>query len=234
MRQLTSSSSRTLRFVALSSTTSTCRPSTMLAGRGAATGSRWTPNRATNRNRLPRPGSLVSQIRPPIISTRCAEMVRPSPVPPNRRVVDVSACTNAPKICHCLSSGIPMPVSETMNRSAACSVVTLSADTSTTTSPVSVNLTALPTRLTSTCRRRPGSPTRLSGTSVLMRQASSSPFSCAGRANSRTAPSTASRRLNGIASSASRPASTFETSRTSFRMPSSASADSFAVRMYSR
>ena len=38
--------------------------------------------------------------------------------------------------------------------------------TPTTTSPVSVNLMALPTRFTSTCRKRPGSPVTVLGTSV--------------------------------------------------------------------
>ena len=49
--------------------------------------------------------------------------------------------------------------------------------------PASVNLMALPTRLTRTCRSRPGSPTRSSGTSGATWQASSSPFWSARRAS---------------------------------------------------
>ena len=47
----------------------------------------------------------------------------------------------------------------------ASASVRLSTATSTTTSPLSVNLMALPTRLTTIWRSRPGSPTRASGTS---------------------------------------------------------------------
>ena len=52
-----------------------------------------------------------------------------------------------------------MPVSETVNFSAASSPDSCPGATSTSTSPCSVNLIALPTRLRRTCRRRPGSPT---------------------------------------------------------------------------
>ena len=45
-------------------------------------------------------------------------MVRPSPVPPYLRVVEVSSCSNARKIFACLSSGMPMPVSVTVEREA--------------------------------------------------------------------------------------------------------------------
>ena len=44
-----------------------------------------------NPNRRPSPGRLSTSIAPPIRSTSRCEMVRPSPVPPKRRVVDVSA-----------------------------------------------------------------------------------------------------------------------------------------------
>ena len=42
-------------------------------------------------NVVPRPGALSSHILPPDSSTIRREMVRPSPVPPWRRVVDPSA-----------------------------------------------------------------------------------------------------------------------------------------------
>ena len=56
-------------------------------------------------NVLPRPGSLSTQIRPPISSTSLAEIVRPRPVPPNRRVVEPSACSNGSKIVSQLLGG---------------------------------------------------------------------------------------------------------------------------------
>ena len=54
-------------------------------------------------NRLPRPTSLSTQIRPPIRSTSREAMARPRPVPPWRRVVEVSACSNISKIVACFS-----------------------------------------------------------------------------------------------------------------------------------
>jgi hypothetical protein len=42
-------------------------------------------------NTLPLSTSLSTQMRPPISSTSRREMVRPSPEPPNRRVVEESA-----------------------------------------------------------------------------------------------------------------------------------------------
>ena len=47
---------------------------------------------------VPRPGSLSSQIRPPISSTSFRLIARPRPVPPNFRVVEPSACVNDSKI----------------------------------------------------------------------------------------------------------------------------------------
>ena len=79
------------------------------ARRDAVSGSVAIPNGAVKWNVLPSPGSLSTQIRPPIMWTSVAEIVRPSPVPPNRRVVDPSAWLNASKIVACLSAGMPMP-----------------------------------------------------------------------------------------------------------------------------
>ena len=65
---------------------------------------------------LPRPGSLSTVICPPIRATSRAAIVRPRPVPPYFRVVEVSSCSKARKILSCLSRGMPMPVSRTVNR----------------------------------------------------------------------------------------------------------------------
>ena len=43
---------------------------------------------------LPRPGSLSTQISPPIISASRLLIVSPKPVPPYLRVVEESACIN--------------------------------------------------------------------------------------------------------------------------------------------
>ena len=51
---------------------------------------RFRESTTPNWNVLPRPGVLSTQMRPPISSTSCAQIVRPSPVPPNLRVVEPS------------------------------------------------------------------------------------------------------------------------------------------------
>ena len=118
-----------------------------------------------NQKVLPLPGSLSAQMAPPISSTSLLEIVSPSPVPPKRRVVDPSACSNGWKMVCNLSAGMPMPVSETATCSVTASGVDSSTETAAMTSPRSVNLMALPTRLTRTWRRRPESPIKRSGTS---------------------------------------------------------------------
>ena len=72
-----------------------------------------TPIRAVKWKVLPSCGVLSTQMRPPIRSTSVDEMARPRPVPPNRRVVDPSACRNGWKISCCLSFEMPMPLSLT-------------------------------------------------------------------------------------------------------------------------
>ena len=58
----------------------------------------WRPNRAVKAKVLPRPGSLSTVIVPPIRATSRAAIVRPRPVPPYFRVVEVSSCSKARKI----------------------------------------------------------------------------------------------------------------------------------------
>ena len=121
--QLVSRSPMTARAVALSSTASTRWPRSNSVGRSAApaAGSAGGKREATW-NWLPCPGSLVSQMRPPISSTSWALIVSPRPVPPNLRLVDASACAKAPKICHCWSGAMPMPESRTVKCSAHLAV----------------------------------------------------------------------------------------------------------------
>ena len=91
-------------------------------------------------------------------------------MPPKRRVVDVSAWVNESKIVACLSAAMPTPVSLTVKCSVTAGPVALPApagpsrSTCSTTSPVSVNFTALPTRFTRIWRSRAGSPLTAAGT----------------------------------------------------------------------
>ena len=125
----------------------------------------WRAKLAVNANVDPAPCSLCRPISPPISSTSCFEMARPRPVPPKRRVVEASACVNASNREPALSGAMPMPVSRTANRSVTASAASETRLTVTAISPCSVNLTALPTRLVSICRSRPGSPRSDAGTS---------------------------------------------------------------------
>ena len=107
-------------------------------------------NAATNENTLPSPTTLSSQMRPPISSTRRLQIVSPSPDPPNRRVVDESACVNRSNTLLMFSCAMPMPLSVTVNRSAVGAAGLPSSVTRSDTSPVVVNLIALPSKLRST------------------------------------------------------------------------------------
>src|SRR5262245_59476507 len=103
--------------------------------------------------RDPLPGSDSTHIRPPCISTIRRAMANPSPVPPLVRVVELSACWNSSNILTRSSGLMPGPESHT-----ATVTDPLAADAWTATSPLSVNLIALPTRLSRTCAMRRSSP----------------------------------------------------------------------------
>src|SRR6185369_11301005 len=100
---------------------------------------------------LPRVDS--TQMRPPCISTICLEIARPKPVPPLALVLELSTWWNCSNTRVSWSGGMPGPVSATLTAN-----VPLAATADTRTSPLSVNLMALPTRLSSTCVRRCSSP----------------------------------------------------------------------------
>ena len=112
----------------------------------------------------PSPGTLSTHIVPPINSASRFEMARPRPVPPYIRVVEASTWLKDLKRRSIRSGGMPMPVSRTAKRTACRRSAAALAETETTTSPLAVNLIALPIRLTSTCRRRVTSPTSVLGT----------------------------------------------------------------------
>ncbi len=88
---------------------------------------------------------------------------RPRPVPPYLRLVVPSACWNASKIRRCLSSGMPMPESSTLNTSTGPALFRWSLAglqprsalrTESFTPPVSVNLKALDSRFLMICCSR--------------------------------------------------------------------------------
>ncbi|MNE14606.1 hypothetical protein D3C80_1074910 [compost metagenome] len=91
--------------------------------------------------------------------------------------------------------------------------------------PSRVNLIALLTRFVRICLSRSGSPTSDSGVSRYTRLTSSSCLAWAAGARMVRVSCSRSRRLNGIWSSTSLPASIFEKSRISLMMPSRLSAD---------
>ena len=62
-------------------------------GKGVIIGS-CLPNGTTNQNLLPSPSRLSTPMWPPMSSVSCLQMASPNPVPPNFRVVELSACVN--------------------------------------------------------------------------------------------------------------------------------------------
>lgn len=139
-----------VRFVSLSSTTSARVPAKSTEGAGVASASARSTG-TVNQKRLPLPGVLSTPILPPISCTSSFEIARPRPVPPKRRVVEVSACENGSNSVGSASGSMPMPVSATSKRStAAPSSPARSTAACATISPSSVNFRALPSRLVST------------------------------------------------------------------------------------
>ena len=60
-------------------------------------------------NVVPTSGVLSTATAPPIMSQKRFVIVRPSPVPPYRRVVDESAWANSSKTVSTASGDMPMP-----------------------------------------------------------------------------------------------------------------------------
>ncbi len=122
--------------------------------------------RIVKRKVLPCPGpALSTHIVPPISSARRLLIARPRPVPPYLRVVLLSAWLKLWNSLAMPASLRPMPVSRTANSSSGSPLSTLLVWTVSTTSPVSVNLTALLNRLSRIWRSRVTSPLTAAGTS---------------------------------------------------------------------
>lgn len=172
--------------------------------------------RAVNQKVLPRPGSLTTPISPPSSPTSALQMARPRPVPPKRSEMPSSAWVKRSKIRPAASGAMPMPVSDTSKRSRRPPGSGPSAaSTATTTSPASVNFTALPTRFSSTSRRCPASPTRRPGARGVAWTSSRSPFSRACACSRRRTSSSRACRSSGSARRMPAPASM----RAKSRMP---------------
>jgi len=162
-----SCSRNTSRLVALSSTTRTRSPliSTAATGSRGLSSPSFLRNTAVKKNVDPLPSLLFTSIVPPMALTSCLQIVSPSPVPPYFRVVEASTWVKASNSCSLRLAGMPIPVSVTSKRTACRASSSEARLARITTSPFSVNLIALFTRLMSTCRRRPGSPFTRVGTS---------------------------------------------------------------------
>ena len=102
-------------------------------------------------NVAPLPTIDSTQIRPPCISTICLAMARPSPVPPLALVLELSTCRNFSKMRSLVRRNAGAGIRHATAKWPFWLAVMR-------TSPVSVNLMALPTRLSSTWVRRCSSP----------------------------------------------------------------------------
>ena len=151
-------------------------------------------------------------------------MARPSPVPPNLRVVLPSACTKGWNKLSRTASGMPIPVSETSIRNIADDSVRCNTSADNATEPSEVNLTALPSRFARTCCNRPLSPEKPVASAGSMSQVKCSFFLCAEAATNAAVSSTKSLNSKDTGSIRILPASIFEKSRISLIMTSSRSA----------
>ena len=141
-----------------SSTTSARSPRVSTSNLGGRASALQRENGTSIQKVLPFPIALSTPIRPPISSTRRREIASPSPVPPNLRVIEVSACLKLWNSSPCCSGVRPMPLSHTSKRtrsfvSSACTTSARSAML-----PLAVNLTAFPAKLSRICCRRSPSP----------------------------------------------------------------------------
>ena len=206
--------------MALSSAASTRRVEmsgrSPVSGSGGA-GSRASPSQTSGRRTsktVPLPTSLRTVIPPPMSSAIWRQMVRPSPVPPNRRVVVLSACTKGSNRVERASGDTPMPVSAT-ERVRTLARAGTGASTVRETSPSLVNFRALETRLPISWRTRTGSPRQIPRASSRTSRTRLRPLAEAtGSKVSKTSPAI-SVMSKGMSSRSSRPASIFDTSRMS-------------------
>ena len=231
MPQLVKVCSRIRRLLSLSSTTRTllsCNSELLESSLSPSSNSVSTVKKKVE----PLPFELIICISPPIFCASIFEIVKPSPVPPNLRVVVVSACVNALNNLSCCSSLIPMPVSRTENLNCPDDASFCKKVSFISTSPASVNLIAFPNKLTSICFSLTGSTTANLGIFGLMFNRSSRPFFAAWYLIMSVACSTSSIMSVLIRSSSILPASIFEKSSMSLIIPSNEMPEILAFSAY--
>jgi hypothetical protein len=103
-----------------------------------------------HQNDAPCPRSALHPTSPPICPMMPALMARPRPVPPNRRVVEASSWMNGWNNSAARARSKPGPVSTTSKRSSHAPAGPPIVRAVINAPPVSVNLTALPTKLSRT------------------------------------------------------------------------------------
>ena len=158
---------------------------------------------------------LCTVIVPPISSVKRFVMDKPSPLPPNLRVMEASLWVKGLNRPSVLFSGMPMPVS-------SISIIRFRAvKIRQRTCPFSVNFMALLTRFIMICLMRVGSPCQVPQQSPSNSQSSKMPFSLAFTEKMRNKLDTTSSRSNSMCSSLSSLASIFEKSSTSLTKSSS-------------
>ena len=155
----------------------------------------------------PEPGRLLTVTSPSMSSASCLTIERPRPLPPKRRVIELSTCENGLNRRCCCSLEMPMPVSVTASTTRAMPPSTGSALARSMTPPRSVNFSALDSRLKMTWRTRVGSPTKASAGLEATMPTSDRPLRAAWGLNTSTAPSIRSLSTKGSSSSLSAPAS---------------------------
>ena len=173
------------------------------------------------RNVLPTPASLSSQIWPPISSTSRRQIVSPRPVPPCLRVVDMSAWVNGWNSFAACSRVMPMPVSRTENLSCTFSPVRsqlldFEADLA-----ALGELHGVVDQVGQDLASRSGSPSSCCGMSGATSARNSRPLSCAFWAVSVVTELMTSSSRKSVVSMSSLPASIFEKSRMSLMIASS-------------
>ena len=164
----------------------------------------------SNQKVEPRPGCESTPMVPPIRSTMRLQMTRPRPVPPYRRVVELSAWLKGWNRRCTLAAAMPMPVSRTSKRSSCWLRVSPRRITCRLIEPRSVNFSALLMRLLRICRSRTGSPRTASRTLGSICSCRRKPLASAGFSIRWMIESSASRRLNPVDSSCSLFASSLE------------------------
>ena len=119
---------------------------------------------------------------PPINCTSRSDIARPRPVEPARTFCAFSPFSNGWNSFSCILAEMPLPLSLTAKRTVQVSPTGPAASMLRSTSPLVVNLFALPTRFNRTCRMRSLSPTIVSGNDGSIMTCIRLPFSFASTA----------------------------------------------------